>query len=116
VVFPNVWVTGTQLHGTWAPAGGKSYGSLNGFQLRYLGTVNQTPTNMTASVSGDALTLAWPADHIGWTVLAQTNHLNSGLSSNPLDWGRVAGSQNTNLVQIPINRASPGAYYRLVYP
>lgn len=37
VVFNHVVVTGTVLTGTWTPVTGKSYGSLNGAQLQYLG-------------------------------------------------------------------------------
>ena len=37
VVFSQVPVTGSTLTGTWEPTNGKSYGSLNGAQLRYLG-------------------------------------------------------------------------------
>ncbi len=37
VVFSNVVVTDTTLTGTWSPVVGKSYGSINGAQLQYLG-------------------------------------------------------------------------------
>ena len=116
VIFSNIWVSTASLNGTWGPVTGKSYGSLNGFQLDFVGTVNETPTNVTASVSGNKLTLSWPADHIGWSVLAQTNHLTAGVSLNPADWGRVPGSQNTNQLQITIDPAHPAGYYQMVYP
>ncbi|MEY4916604.1 MAG: hypothetical protein RL616_517, partial [Verrucomicrobiota bacterium] len=41
-------------------------------------TVNTTPTNLVTSVSGNTLTLSWPADHTGWRLQAQTNDLSTG--------------------------------------
>ena len=79
-------------------------------------TVNTTPTNIVAKVSGTNLTLSWPADHIGWRLLTQTNHLAYGISRNTNDWGTVAISASTNLVTIPINPTKPAELYRLVYP
>ena len=36
------------------------------------------PTNITSSVSSNTLTIAWPADHIGWILQAKTNSLSAG--------------------------------------
>jgi hypothetical protein len=79
-------------------------------------TVNTTPTNILAKVSGTNLTLSWPADHIGWRLLTQTNNLANGISGNMNDWGTVANSASTNLVTIPINPTKPTEFYRLIYP
>jgi chitinase len=79
-------------------------------------TVNTTPTNIVAKVSGTNLTQSWPADHIGWRLLTQTNNLAYGISRNTNDWGTVAISASTNLVTIPINPTKPAEFYRLVYP
>ena len=79
-------------------------------------SVNTNAANITAVVSGANLNLSWPSDHIGWRLLAQTNHLASGLSSNTNDWGTVAGSAGTNQVSIPLPAATSTEYYRLVYP
>ena len=35
-------------------------------------------TNITASVRGNTLTIAWPDDHLGWILQAQTNGLGAG--------------------------------------
>jgi hypothetical protein len=79
-------------------------------------SVNTTPTNIGAAVSGTNLTLSWPADHIGWRLLAQTNNLAHGVSRNANDWGTVANSASTNVVTIPIDPIKPAEFYRLVYP
>jgi hypothetical protein len=112
VVFTNVVVTGNALNGTWAPAAGKSYGSLNGAQLQYLGTVNQTPTRITTQLSGNQMTLSWPADHIGWQLQAQTNATSVGLGTN---WVNVAGSATVNSVTVSLNPANGTVFYRMVY-
>ena len=79
-------------------------------------SVNPTPTNITAKVSGSNLTLSWPADHTGWRLLMQTNRLQSGVSTNLADWGTVAGSAATNQVSLPIDPAKPCEFFRMVYP
>lgn len=75
--------------------------------------VNPNPTNITTSVSGNQLTLTWPASHTGWTLQAQTNALTTGLSST---WYNVPGSTTTNQVIVPINPANPTVFYRLTLP
>jgi len=69
--------------------------------------IADNPTNITASVSGNTLTIAWPADHIGWILQAQTN----GLSST--NWFDLPGSDAVNAVVIPINPANTSVFYRL---
>ena len=65
------------------------------------------PTNITASASSNTLTISWPADHIGWTLQAQTNGLSSG------QWFDLPGSDDVNAVVIPIDPAYPSVFYRL---
>jgi 4-phytase/acid phosphatase len=68
------------------------------------------PTNITASVSSNTLTIAWPADHVGWILQAQTNGLSAG------QWFDLPGSSDGNAVAIPINPANPAVFYRLRQP
>jgi 4-phytase/acid phosphatase len=65
------------------------------------------PTNITASVSSKTLTIAWPANHIGWILQAKTNDLSSG------QWFDLPGSDVVNAVVIPINPANTSVFYRL---
>ena len=79
---------------------------------------SQTVPLLTNSVSGSGttLSLSWPADHLGYRLLQQTNNLNKGVSGNPNDWGTVAGSTSVTATNITIIKATNNAYYRLVYP
>ncbi len=79
--------------------------------LRFVATVNPNPTNLTATVSGNTLTLSWPADHTGWTLQVQTNSLSTGLNTN---WFNVPGSTLVNTNVVPINPANGTVFYRMV--
>lgn len=76
-------------------------------------SVNTTPTNIVSSVAGGNLTLSWPSDHIGWSLLVQTNLRSVGLNTN---WFVVPDSSTTNQVTVPISTSTPTVFYRLVYP
>ncbi len=65
------------------------------------------PTNITVSVSSNTLTIAWPADHVGWILQAQTNGLSTG------QWFDLPGSDAVNAVVIPMNLANAAVFYRL---
>lgn len=75
-----------------------------------LNPVDPNPTNITYTVSGNQLTLAWPASHIGWTLQAQTNTLNVGISNN---WVDVPGTSTINSTNITINSANGTVFYRM---
>lgn len=81
-----------------------------------LGSVNSNPTNITAHVTGNVLTLTWPADHTGWRLLAQTNSTAGGLDPNTNDWFTVTGSTSVNTVNITMDPKQGTVFYRLVYP
>jgi autotransporter-associated beta strand protein len=82
--------------------------------IAVLGTiVNTNPTPLTTVVSGNALTLGWPTDHIGWQLQVQTNSLSNGIGTN---WVNVTGSLTTNQVSVLVNPANSAVFYRLVYP
>ena len=76
-------------------------------------TVNTNSPVLTKSVSGNTLTLSWPADHLGWRLLVQTNSLTVGLHNNWVTW-----PNSTNLTSVPftLNPANPSVFFRLVYP
>jgi autotransporter-associated beta strand protein len=76
-------------------------------------SLNTTPPAMTASISGNHLTLTWPADHTGWILQGQTNSINGGLGST---WFEVPGSISVNSVTITIDPLNGAAFYRLALP
>ena len=76
-------------------------------------SVATNPTNITSTLVGSTLHLAWPADHTGWTLEAQTNALTIGLSTN---WVRIPGSRASNQLSVPIVPGNGSVFYRLVYP
>jgi autotransporter-associated beta strand protein len=76
-------------------------------------SVPSTGTSILSAVTGNQLSLSWPANYIGWRLQAQTNSSNSGLSTN---WVNVPGSSVTNQVFLPINKTAGSVFYRMVYP
>jgi len=87
----------------------------NTSQLAVSGTISVvtgtvTPL-LTTTVSGGNLNVAWPTDHIGYTLQIQTNALSVGLSTN---WSAVPNSTTTNAVSIPLIQANPAVFLRLV--
>jgi autotransporter-associated beta strand protein len=81
--------------------------------LSVVQTIATNPTNILYSVSSNALTLSWPADHTGWRLQAQTNAPGLGLGTN---WADVADSTNVNQLTILMNPANGSVFYRLVFP
>jgi hypothetical protein len=79
-------------------------------------SVATNPTNILFSVSGNNLTLSWPQDHTGWTLLVQTNNLAAGVSVKLADWAPVPGSTSTNQVVIPLDATKRNEFYKLAYP
>jgi hypothetical protein len=77
--------------------------------------VNPRPGTLQASVSGNTLVLSWPTN-LGWILQSQTNSLNVGLVANTNAWFRLPGSGLVTTTNLPINRAEPTVFYRLIYP
>ena len=103
----NLQSAGPGLGWIWNPANGT---------LSVIQVVNVNPTNITATVSGNTLNLAWPADHTGWRLLAETNSLAVGLNPNTNAWFAVPGSASVNSESITMDPNQATVFYRLVYP
>ena len=70
---------------------------------------NAAPTNLTLSRAGNTnLNLAWPGDHTGWQLEAQTNSLQG------TNWVIVPGSGLTNQMTLPIGPTNGAVFFRLV--
>jgi alpha-L-arabinofuranosidase len=70
-------------------------------------------TNLTWSVTGNHLTLNWPADYLGWILQSQTNSLNQGLDTN---WMDVPSNGSVTQAVITIYAAKPTMFFRLRSP
>jgi autotransporter-associated beta strand protein len=75
--------------------------------------VATNPTNITFTVSGNTLTISWPADHLGWRLQAQTNAPGVGIGTN---WGIISGTAGVTQYQAPVNPANGSVFYRLISP
>jgi autotransporter-associated beta strand protein len=73
--------------------------------------VPTTPTSMDASLSGNQLSLSWPADYQGWYLQAQTNSLGKGLTTT--NWVDVPNSSAGTAVTITVAPNSPAVFYRM---
>lgn len=114
----NHTVSGLSTNGVALPGGTYNASNLPGFltgagSLVVSGSIPNTPTSVNFSVSGNNLTISWPANYQGWILQAQTNALSVGLNAN---WVDVPGSASVTSVNIPINPAAPTVFYRLRYP
>ena len=92
---------------------------LGGDNTVFLDNVRITPAPSLTSppigwqlVNGQ-LQLSWPVDHYGWHLEAQINPIGVGLGTN---WITVAGSQATNVFNMPMNAGNGSAFFRLAYP
>lgn len=88
---------------------GEVYGDVVGYVAS---SVNNTPTNLISSVTGDQLTLSWPSGHIGWSLQTQTNSSSVGLTDT---WFDVAGSTTTNEMTFTVDPANPTVFFRMKY-
>ena len=95
-----VWTTNLAVNGSITLASGG------------LPAINPNPTNIVLGVTNGNLYMSWPTDHIGWFLQAQTNLLSAGLKTN---WVNVTGSDQTNLVVMPVNPTNPAVFYRMIH-
>ena len=84
--------------------------------LSVVSGVASNPTNITFSLSGSTLSLAWPADHLGWILQSQTNADNVGLVTASNAWTDVAGSASSTSATITVDPAKPTVFFRLRQP
>ena len=110
--------SGTSLPGNFANVTGSAgtglaFSFTNGVLTVVASSVATNPTNITFSVSGSTLTLAWPADHLGWILQSQTNALSAGLSGN---WFDLPGSGSSTQAVFTISPSNPSVFYRLRSP
>jgi hypothetical protein len=89
-----------------------SYGFLNGPGYLQVLSGPNGPGIITNSLSGNALTLTWPAGQ-GWRLLIQTNPPNTGLGTN---WVAVPNSNSTNSMLLNVDGTTGSVFFRLIWP
>ncbi|MDB6019549.1 MAG: Autotransporter-associated beta strand repeat protein [Pedosphaera sp.] len=128
--FKNVIINGTNLNGgtysyatlaaaypanfpaTWTPLNGALTATTPGGSITVLAsTIASYPTNITVSVSGNNLSLTWPATHLGW--IAQSNSVNLADANF---WFDIASSQSATNLNVTINPGATKVFYRLRHP
>jgi hypothetical protein len=87
--------------------------STNSSQASAVPLPSNLTTTIKAQAGGGSLQLAWPQDHLGWSLEIQTNALTAGLGSN---WFVVPGSAASNQISLPIDPANAAVFLRLVGP
>jgi autotransporter-associated beta strand protein len=75
--------------------------------------ISSTSVPISFVATNGQFQINWPADHIGWSLQAQTNSLNAGLGTN---WSTVAASSVTNRISFPTVPANASVFFRLVSP
>jgi autotransporter-associated beta strand protein len=73
-------------------------------------TVATNPTNITVSVTGNSLSLSWPADHLGWQL--QSNSI--GLTAP--QWFAIPGSTAVTQESLILDLSKTNVFFRMVYP
>lgn len=98
-----------------APAGGGQIVDNGSGQINLvISTGPSGPASLTNSISGNTLTLTWPAGE-NWRLEGQTNSLSSGLS--PGGWRTMSGPGiSDGSATITVDPNQPTVFYRLVYP
>ena len=87
--------------------------SANSIQAGAAPLPSLAPTSLTCQHITNRLTLAWPADHLGWHLESQTNKPGAGLGTN---WLPVSASSGTNQMTFPVVPTNGSVFYRLTYP
>ncbi len=100
----------SQVAGVYSAATSSPYITGSGYLL-VQSSGPTLPGIITNSLSGNTLSLTWPAGQ-GWRLIGQTNGLTNGLGTN---WGTVTGGSDGS-ISITIDPNKPTVFYRLVYP
>lgn len=103
----------TNFPASWTGVNGALTETTGSGSITIPGGTASYPTNLTSSFGGGALSLSWPATHLGWFLQQQTNSRAIGLNTN---WADVAGSDAMTTTNIAVNPAAPTVFYRLRHP
>jgi len=79
--------------------------------IAVMSTVATTPTNIDYSLTGNNLTITWPANYLTWVL--QSNSVDIASSAN---WFPVPGSESVTQFSVTVDPVKPQVFYRLVSP
>jgi fibronectin type 3 domain-containing protein len=74
--------------------------------------VSMSPPQLTFNIAAGQIQVAWPQDHVGWTLQAQTNSPGAGLGAN---WVTVPASSSTNRIALSIDPSNGSVFFRLIH-
>jgi glucose/arabinose dehydrogenase len=105
--------SGLTVHGFGQDAAGELYAMATASPANGTGGViyKLVGVQLTVQRTGNFVEISWPT--IAGHLEAQTNTLNTGLSSS---WSTVTGSAATNRVVVPLAQGNGSVFYRLVIP
>ena len=98
---------------------GPANGSCNVAELSFYGWNPSVPAisvlapELAWQLGKGQIQFSWPPDHTGWLLQAQTNQLNSGLTTN---WVTLSASLFTNQISLPLAATNGSVFFRLRYP
>lgn len=75
-------------------------------------SINPNPGTIQYTLNGNTLNLAWPTNG-GWVLLAQTNPISVGLSTN---WVVVSGSTSVTNLSFTVYPTNGTLFFRMVHP
>ncbi len=108
-LFNKAVTNGAALTVTGASVNWTNKLAING-TIEVLAAIPTTGTNITYSVSGNTLTLSWPASYLGWSL--QSN----SVSLTATNWALVPGSAAVNSMNFTVNPTKPNVFYRMISP
>jgi hypothetical protein len=77
-------------------------------------TTASYPTNIVCTNNNNGtLTISWPATHLGWELMVQTDTTAAGLGNS---WVTNYGTAGVTATNLPINPTNGAVFYKLVHP
>jgi autotransporter-associated beta strand protein len=101
----------SQSAGTYNAGNTSAY--IAGAGTLVVGPIATNPTNITARVTGQNLSLSWPLDHLGWII--QSNSVGLLATNAWFNYPANGGVDVTNL-SISMNPAQANVFYRMIEP
>ena len=104
-----------QIAFTVVPDATNGGGDVNFLEVVEASATQSPPTaTITNSLSGNTLSLTWPAGQ-GWRLVSQTNTPSAGLNPSPAAWSTVPGTTDGSY-SVTVDASNGSVFYRLANP